>query len=80
MLQIENRMVNDSVWERLEKKLSRPGYYNPCMDVFVAKEDALEYMIEILKADPDRADDVMEYFYANSFINYEMEEKENGRV
>ena len=63
---VENRMVNDSVWENLEKKkLYGPGYYNPRTGVFVSEEKALDYMIDILKSDPDRADDVMEYFYEN---------------
>lgn len=67
MQQIENRMVNNSVWENLEtsKKLNGAGYQNPRTGVFVPEEDALDYMIDILKSDSDRADDVMEYFYGD---------------
>lgn len=65
MNQIENRMVNNSVWESTEKKLHGAGYYNQRTDIFVSEEKALDYMIEVLKSDPDRADDVMEYFYGD---------------
>lgn len=66
MERLENRMVIDSVWGNLEKKKSYgPGYYNPRTGVFVPEEKALDYMIDILKGDPDRADDVMEHFYEN---------------
>lgn len=66
---IENRMVVDRLWENIEKgvreKLDGPGYFNSRTDVFVPEDSALDYMIEILKGDPDRAEDVMEYFYRN---------------
>ena len=65
IMTIENRMVNDSVWENLEKKTYGPGYLNPRTGVFVLEEKALDYMIDILKSDPSRADDVMECFYEN---------------
>lgn len=62
---IENRMANNSLWENVEKKLNGAGYYNPRSCVFVSKEDAFEYMLEILKGDLNRAEDIMEYFYEN---------------
>lgn len=66
---IENRMVVDRLWENIEKgvreNLNGPGYSNPITGVFVPEDSVLDYMIEILKGDPDRADDVMEYFYQN---------------
>lgn len=65
MQTVENRIANNSVWVNLEKKLNGSGYYNPRTGVFVAEQDAFEYMIEIIRGDPDRADDVMEYFYQN---------------
>lgn len=67
MQRIENRMVNDSVWERLEssEKLNGKGYYNPNTGIFVPEEDAFDYMIESLKEDLDKADSAMEHFYAN---------------
>lgn len=66
MPQIENRMANDFVWENLERrKLNGAGYLNPRTGVFVSEENALEYMVEILKNDPDKAEDMMEYFYRN---------------
>lgn len=63
--QIENRMVRDSVWESAEKKLTGPGYFNQRTGVFIAEADAFEYMIEICAGDPDKADEVMECFYAD---------------
>ena len=62
---VENRMLVDSEYENIEKKLNGAGYYNPRTGVFVPETDALNYMIEILRIDLDTADEIMEHFYKN---------------
>lgn len=64
MQQIENRMVNDSVWENLEKesekKLKGPGYEEIGTGIFVSDEDAYDYALERIFSDDELRQEFVE--------------------
>lgn len=72
MNQIENRIVNNYVWENLEKntqeKLIRPGYEEIGTGIFVSEEDAYDYAMERISQDEDLKQEFVEWFYSGNWI------------
>lgn len=72
---IENRTVNDSVWESLERmpinvkeKLNSKGYKEMGTGIFVAEEDAYAYALERVSLDEDLQKEFTEWFYSGNWI------------
>lgn len=75
MNQIENRMVNDPVWRRLEKesdareKLNGPGWTEIGTGTFVPEKEAFEYALEIVLQDEEGLkQEFTEWFYSGNWI------------
>ncbi len=68
MNQIENRMVNESVWNEppeVKEKLNGTGYKEIGTGLFVAEEDAYEYALERISQDEEEKKEFVEWFYSN---------------
>ncbi len=72
MKQIENRIVNDSVWENLEKesmyRLKSPGYEEIGTGIFVPEESAYDYALERIASDDELKQEFVEWFYSGNWI------------
>lgn len=70
MKQIENRIVNDSVWENLEKesreRLKGPGYEEIGTGIFVPEERAYDYALERIASDDELKQEFLEWFYSGN--------------
>lgn len=75
MEMIENRMVNDLVWRRLEKESdvressNGPGWREPGTGIFVPEPEAFEYALEIVLQDEEGLkQEFVEWFYSGNWI------------
>ncbi len=75
MEMIENRMVNDLVWRRLEKesdvreRSSGPGWREIGTGIFVPEKEAFEYALEIVLQDEEGLkQEFVEWFYSGNWI------------
>ena len=75
MEMIENRMVNDSVWRRLEKesyvreKSNGPGWKEIGTGIFVPEKEAFEYALGIVLQDEEGLkQEFVEWFYSGNWI------------
>lgn len=80
MVEIENRMVVDSEWERPEKTvkevLSTPGYHNIKSNEFVPEDEAYDYALEqcLNGAEEDVKEFrtmLVEWFYSGNWVKEE---------
>ena len=73
MNELENRMVVDSEWARIDPqevgiKLRGPGYEEIGTGIFVAEEDSFDYAMERICLDDDLKQEFVEWFYSGNWI------------
>ena len=77
MNELENRMVIDSEWKRIDPQGARiqligPGYKEIGTEIFVPEEDAYDYAMERISTDEDLKkefkDSVVEWFYSGNWV------------
>lgn len=74
MEMIENRMVNDFVWSRLEKepevreKINGPGWTEMGTGIFVPEKEAFRYSVEAMSQDEELQREFVEWFYSGNWI------------